>query len=43
MVTIQGNGGEKLVFNGKKKVIPSYMIPVMTAEKMIKKNGYLFI
>jgi hypothetical protein len=43
IVTIQGNGDEKLVFNGKRKVIPSCMIPVMTAEKMIKKRLSIYL
>ena len=45
MMTIQGNGGDKLVFNGERKVIPNCMILVMTSEKIIiiiKNKGYLF-
>jgi len=40
-VTIQGIGGKIIVFKGERKAVPSCLISVMTARKLIRK-GFLY-
>jgi hypothetical protein len=38
MVTIQGIGDERVVFKGERKVIPSCVISVLVAKKLLRKG-----
>jgi hypothetical protein len=42
-MTIQGKGGEKVVFKGVRKVMPNFMILVVIIEKLIRKSVSLTI